>query len=407
MAQVKLQEKFNRLYKGFLKIDKTKYKFYFGSYLENIEKIISKIAPYSTVCIVSSNRSFMRYGKNLYDFLLSIGNKPVNVVLDSISDSIDDACGLFNLPEDTRCIICLEDKYFNVLAYFANIKKIPMIIMPTSFGINNMVKSRVEIKSNNQTDLIKINIVRHIVVDKLVLMNTGDFYLAYSIIMSKLPAFIDYRFYSAITKKSPAVFAYNTAKTAVSDTFDCFEEKTDLTEKMICNLFAVLLADEESGGKLFGTSAINVASKLYNNLTDEDKLLLSMHLMYIYSVASKKGYNLVEIADYIERVQFLQDKTSEDLSELTNSYVEQNKLIGSRLDGIGALLSKLDEEIQSLYALYDSIKKRYLVLSGKKELETKEDLFEVLKYCGDYKDNINLLSYLRETGFLECVWKTK
>ena len=174
---------------------------FYGNFIKNI-KLVMKNFPYSKVALICTENSFESFGKSLIDFLKKEGIVPLSIIVNNLSDKVEDLSKLFCLPEDLRCVITFDIDLVNALSYFAFVKQIPLIFIPTSVNVKGVFNNKIRVTVDGKEDKIKITTKKYIIIDeKLLVAQKKDLLTAYLNALTSLVSVIDLRVNKTIFSK--------------------------------------------------------------------------------------------------------------------------------------------------------------------------------------------------------------
>ncbi|MBE7086855.1 MAG: hypothetical protein E7369_00965 [Clostridiales bacterium] len=379
-----------------------KVKFYGGIYTEILQNIITAYYPYSKVCLLASERTYLKYGKNFSGAVKGAGGRFVGITLDVLGLSdIDDVAPLFNLPDDVRIIAVCDKELLGVATYFATIRSLTVIYVPFTLDLSVVYSPKFNLKNGDVVDRVKLSAEKIVILDNN-LIDAKTIPSTYSLVISGLVSLADYRIYTTANKIKPDKDCYLLAKTCVNKAYGVIKEKpSDRAGVLMEASCGFGIANAVTGGTLNDFSAVEQACRL---IKSENRILLSEKILGLYSVGFSSDKDLLFTHDYLKRCEHVSDKTGYNLSQIASGLESQSRTYKKYEGGLKSVCEKIGVESKENLKLFASIKNTYSKLGGKDSAANSEDIKNAVYYSGDTPFYSNGLSCLREIGVLENIF---
>lgn len=124
------------------------------------------------------------------------GCTPVNVILKNTFDKrLENAGGLFRLPEDVRLAVVTDNELFDAASYFAGIRGIPLALVPASTNVQGGAGDTVTVNVRGYEETFFTGAERIFLIDEALFRKCEPLAAAdtFAEIISKTVAMIDYR----------------------------------------------------------------------------------------------------------------------------------------------------------------------------------------------------------------------
>ncbi len=379
--------------------------FYGGDFTVRLDEILSKVAPSGRVVVIATESVYLEYYKKIQSALKTSGSRLAGMVINPAKNvSVDGASELFNLPEDTRAVIIFEKQVFDYSAYYASVKDLPLIVIPTTPILDYALSTATCLLNGKVVDRVNILAKRHIIIDYK-LVNETPIAESYAHLASILPTLADYRFYCAVNNVTPCKYAYALAKKSLTLALNAFKLSSGLMPLIFAECSAYFgIANGVTGGALNDFSAVNTCAKLLSHETAGCKLYLSVKLLGIYNLMLNGGYDkLIALTDYAERAKVFSQKYPFPEEQLISCLITQIRAIRRGEKKLTATAKQLAPEISANVKYAENLIKIYRALGGKPVRFEDKALVNAVKRGGDAPYFLNGLSIARSTGILEYV----
>ncbi len=380
-------------------------RFYCGNYKYNLKKITDELCPSGKVALFNKENISEEFFNSLGTFLKSIGIRPFYMTFkENVRADIDDLCGAFNLPEDIRAVIVNDKSLFDVSAYFAQVRNIPMVIIPSDYALSGILKTNVVIKNGRKFDLIGITVKKYILIDISVIAK-NSLHAAFAGIISRLPALIDYRIYGAVTDCTLNSEAYDLAREAITDAYSkCAENRFD-AYTAIKDLYTLEIAGAYKYELFFGSS-VEAVKRLLNPFSavcePEEELIATSKIIRLYKLWADSENCVLNYVDYMARAEKISEISDADENFILYRLSEQVKQLEKKRGIIKRIKKTLASELKGMCRAMDSAEKFYYSLGGKKiSVKNTVRLGKIIRLAGDEPFALNGLSVMREEGLLE------
>lgn len=312
---------------------------------ENFYEKCANLAPFSRVLFISSERFFLRRGKEI---VLELYKKQLKVTTILYSDykkfNINLASCLFNVADDIRLCITFEKELFSLCFYFASVKRIPSLVETKPDLLDYVLQKSINFSNETFTFYD----------DRCIYLKGEENHLeTYSAIVIKRLSLIDYNVKCIVHKKRYCKEYFLALEKF--ENFDCSNLKLDSLFEINKNLS---LLNFNSGGELFNNSVI-WQTKQFNNLSSLDCLFLSREYYTKIMEESKNHFNIV---DYNLRAEKLASLIDIDANKIRNNvkkqldYIKKNKLLvelafNLLIQNIKEILNFIELTIDTAYKL--------------------------------------------------------
>ncbi len=409
MAFINVAEHLNFIVKGYSDKEKLNIEFYQGDLIDNIIKLITKIAPFGKVALVCYEDTFASFIKPLAEQLKKCGIKPIAMLFKYGSDdTVKSVSQLFSFPEDVRAIIMVDAGLYRLCSYFASVKQIPIICGLNGFDTHGICDNLICLKNGDKIDKISLDVKKYVIIDDLLYDKKDGIYKAYANVMSRTVSLIDYRMRHANngTILSPYLFDY--FKDAVTETFnfDGMEQK-ERAVLFVKNALTIELVNALSHGEFTFSSAETVVLRLLNGFKSSFDygllLYVSVKILNIYDVYFNcKASSLLTFTDYNEYIDVLCREFKLNETQLLDGMQEQLAYIKKGKSRSEGAKFKLKKEVSTLNKLGVKTLERFKALGGR--INAIDDRLKIaLKHCGDTFYGINTMSLAREAGVTEFI----
>ncbi|MBE5756624.1 MAG: iron-containing alcohol dehydrogenase family protein [Clostridiales bacterium] len=374
---------------------------FYGDFFKNVKEILKKDIPFSKVVVITKTKSFEKFGNKLLEELKENGNIPLSLVLDNLDNSVEKISSLFCLPEDIRCVISFDIELIDALSYFAEIKNIPLIFIPTSLNLKGLFSNRVAIKVGEKEDKIKITAKKYLIIDEKIIET--NFVEVYVNALSNLVGIVDLRVNDIIFSKKSCENALLMLKNSTFEIIKSLSKKRVV--KLIEEQLKIEIVNNFLNDRLYndGYHATIKAQKLLNKTEESYKFNTIFYLLELYRLYfSKKFDSILSIPDY--------EKRAEELSLITNEKeIVIIKRLKENLLNFFEFENKLKKYNAKLLKYINSIlkgKKKFFAIFNKLIKAESVDLNVIKKsiyIAPDLTENYTTLSLIREKGILENI----
>jgi len=261
---------------------------FYGDFFKNVKEILKKDIPFSKVVVITKTKSFEKFGNKLLEELKENGNIPLSLVLDNLDNSVEKISSLFCLPEDIRCVISFDIELIDALSYFAEIKNIPLIFIPTSLNLKGLFSNRVAIKVGEKEDKIKITAKKYLIIDEKIIET--NFVEVYVNALSNLVGIVDLRVNDIIFSKKSCENALLMLKNST------FEIIKSLSKKRVVKLIEEQLK-------------IEIVNNFLNDRLYNDGYHATIKAQN-YLIKQKKVINLTQFFIFLNCIDYIFQKNS-------------------------------------------------------------------------------------------------
>ncbi len=379
--------------------------FWSGETLTALPTIVNKIIPHSKVALLFSKATYQTHAKELTEKFKQNGNSIISVVMpDDFEDSLANYSEIFNLAEDVRLIVTLDQKFFSLVKYFASIRQIDCLMVIRNLNCFGVLSPEITIKNNNYLEEVKISAKGHILFDYSdIKKSTNSIADAYAFIVSHTLALVDYRVNAFITGVEIEKNAYYIASRAIINTYSFFSlKKEEFFNNLVENLFNLELANLFTDNMLYKNFSSRFVAK-QGDINDYSATLLktSIVIAKIYKLLCSDKYDkLLEYPDYLSRTDFISKRLNLSHSYVNAIIVENCKKVESRRAMGVQFLKNAQKDINSFIDCSNTMLNTYTVLGGNPS-QNHEDFGLLLKHSGDL--TINGMTLVRESGITELM----
>lgn len=386
-------------------------KFYQGEEIAQIGKVSSTIAPCGKIAVVYLKQTFDKIGAELTKQIKNANCIPLNFIMPESEEeqeffSVENFAELFYFPEDVRAVVTVDNSIISQVCYYASVINIPVIYSINNINSQTILPYGVFVKNKGNVEYVKLCCEQHIILDHLALgLDKNNFIDLYAEIVSKTPAFIDYRIKRFLCGGKNDSIAYEYARHAVSQTFSAikFENKNKFAI-ISYNLLKIQLANFFAEGRLFDFSAVEMALKLIKKKQSAISLNLCQKILQIYALCFSGKYEATMLfPDYLKRAESLSFATGEKSATFIKSFKYQKNIISKWAKKIEEVKKILLEETESLAKAIEIARQTYIAFGGKEISCDLEELNTSIKYAGDLPNTFNGITLARESGITELI----
>lgn len=380
-------------------------RFYDGDFIETAISLCKDLLPTAKVVVFSTPSSFSKFGEELNVRLKGQRNQTVNFIIDENQEvNLSFIKNIINFPEDVRGVVVTDTKLVRLAEYVCSIRNIVLILRVDKFLDDGIVKNRIHVKNGEITDYVKVSLSRHVIIDLEELSKDENRASCYAQIMGRTVSLLDYRIKTCFKDFTPDVFAYGLVKKTILDVFNIFKYSYfKQSEVLICGLLKIEMANLLTNGEIDDFSAINGFNYLYGNFQatiDAVDVLLGL-----YELGYSENYDkILSIVDYNQINEELKAKSYSGETELLKWLINRSKIFSKSKKDLSTISNLLIPEIQGLKSSFEKMEKTYLVLGGKKLLESdrnSSNFVFAIKHCGNLPFGFNGISLLSEKGVTE------
>ena len=367
--------------------------------------LAKKILPFSKVAILYSKESYNLFANHLTDSLKKNGNPVINVVMDeSFKDNLDSYSDIFNLAEDVRLVVALDERFYSVAKYFASLRQIDCVSVVRKLNAYGVLAPEVTLTNLDRLESVNISAKGHILFDyEEIKKDKQSLPNAYAFVVSHTLALVDYRVNATITEKDVNREAYYLASQAIVNAYSLFiNKREDFFSILIESFFSLEIANIFTNNCVYKSFSANFVAKTCNQNDYAGSLLkVSALLAKIYDLFCSDKYDkILEYPNYITRAEFISNTLKISSAEATKHIVENYKIIEKNPSKAFKSLKKIQKDITSFIQCSSIMINTFTVLGGKlKDLDEKDR--QAIKHAGDLV--INGMSVVRESGITELI----
>ena len=374
-------------------------KFYQGDASDTLKDLVSSIAPCGKVAFITKFDTNLLYCTRFAKAVKSVGATMTTVVLEDTASTIENASVLFSIPDEVRLVITADTEILDLVYYFANLRKIPVVVIPKSLDVEGILKTKIYIQSGDKVDGVIVKPSLHIVIDKTIL--SGTEHKGFAFIMSKLVSLIDYRISHALIKSPVSKKAFDMVKQSVLSTYGVLKLDEDKRfEVILYNAFQIEIASMITKGQITDSSAQTIAvglSKAKDRASAS--LMFAKNILKLYLATCDIKFDLSALTDLNALSDLMQDKTGVDFSVYLKNLKSQVKLAIENGEKAFETLKSLKDEISSFVNLFAEIEKTFISLGGKTP-EIIDYKFSLI-HSGDHYIGANTMTLIRELGLIK------
>lgn len=379
--------------------------FSYGEGVESCLQLAKKYAPSGKVAILYFKNQYELYSEKFSNQLKANGNKPLHVVMPkTFSDSIESFSHLFNLPEDTRFIICTDNRLINATKYFASTRKIHCAFVVNSLDMIGALSPNLSIKTGEVIEEISVKCNIHLVLDsKNIYKNRQAIADAYAFICANSLALIDYRINAFLTEKKIDKNIYQLVSSAVIKAYPIFSfSKQTQPLAILESLLKIELANACVGGQIYKNfSAFWVAKNLTEKELGTNTLACSIYTAKVYSLYFSGKFSEVLLSpNFNQRAEYLSNALNVSEGYVLDQITKQDKFFNRKEPRIKNLVTKLNKDLNSFIACYDFMKGAVNAL-GSTCIVNTEEIAPLIKHSGDLI--LNGMTLCRDGGITEMI----
>lgn len=374
--------------------------FYCGNYVLGLEKFIKKYAPFSKIALASSNLSFEHYGKKIIDAIKSFDSKVISLVLEEqTQNTIESFSQLFDFPEDVRLIVVMDQKLYSYAFYYANIKNIPVVILPIDYNVEGLFDTNVDLLINGKIDSIQLMVNKSIILDTSFPINYYDLFLSfYSNYANYFDNLITESFLGIKSRKS-----YEDFHQCISNFLDLnFANIENNKEDFIYNIILIQL----QYSKLFRSSSskiVNLIAKIMGENNGETKLQIFNFLIHLfYSIKDYK--EIIKELDYKD-IALLCKNYKLNMGYVLDSNVNFLEIFEKNFNNISKVVELLNERTNNLIEINSKFieASKALTSNTNKSVKNFEKIKKSVSLASIYPKNFNSLTLLKCLGIIDNV----
>lgn len=387
--------------------------FFYGNFKSLLSTIVATRAPGGKVAVIAGNDVFLRYGKRAAEAVESAGGTPVNVILKQTYDKrLENAGGLFRLSDDVRLAVVPDNELFDVASYFAGLRGIPLVLIPTATHVQSGAGDTVNVNVHGYEETYYTGAERIFLIDEALFRRCDRLIAAdtFADIISKTVAMIDYRVRGTFRGEWQCRESYNLAREVVSDTFRILNyAESGIPLRLLENQIRMTVACSLTDGLLFAGSGEEQVAKL---LEYESSLPLSecrffaalklLELYRMYFAGELEGG--LKLPDYTARAALMARITGQEERIFLSSFAENRIQLSEIREKKGDMTARLTSELEGLCAIKDKIWNTYLALGGNGNLQVAFSDAAVrgaVYSAPDFPGVCNTLTLMRDEGILE------
>lgn len=384
------------------KNDIKKVSFLSGNLTEQICKTAKENFPYGKVAVLYFKSSYEVYGKTLSKMLKANFNSITHVVLpDTFKDSVEEYSNLFNLAEDIRLVVTVDDRLYNVAKYFASVRQITCFLGVTKINTYNIFSS-VNLTNGKENEVFIPTCPLFIGLDPYMFdISSGEDSDVYAFVVSHALALVDYRIHTMLKGLAVDKSAYTTVSNAVTKTYPLFNYYKEQRRALLVEKSILIQLANAFGDKLIYQSfSSRLACEYCSKSISGDKILsFSLTIAKIYQLLFSSKYdNLLEYPTYLKRADYIRKNSNYQLDYLLKELIDQSKLIKKDKSLVIKLKNKLLKDVNSFIKCSSKILNIFTALGG--QTLSQDDAFvNAVKHSGDLI--LNGMSLVRESGISE------
>lgn len=379
--------------------------FWAGETVLALPLIVKKILPFSKVAILYTKASHEKYSKILTEKFSQNGNPVISLVMtDDITDSLDCYSKLFNLAEDVRLVVALDEKLFSLAKYFATIRQIECINVIRNLNSFGVLAPKITIRNKDFLEEVTISAKGHILLDYSAIESSNQsLSSAYSFIVSHTLALADYRVNALLTDKTVNKTAYQLASKSIVNAYSLFSNKReDFFGVITENLFNLEMANAFCDNALYQNFSANFAVQSQTqNYYASNLLLASTLIAKIYNLFCEGKYtNLLEYPNYLSRADYISKTLNLNHSFVNKAIVDNYNVLEQKRSKSTQYLKRMQKDIQSFINCSKIMENTFTVLGGNLS-SLSDELVQMIKHSGDLR--LNAMSLVRDSGITELI----
>ncbi len=379
--------------------------FWSGEFLTALPKMTNKLIPSSKVAVLFSKATYQTHAKQLTEKFKQNGNSIISVVMpDDFEDSLANYSEIFNLAEDVRLIVTLDEKFYSISKYFATIRQIDCLLVVRNLNCYGILAPEITIKKDECLEEVKISARGHILFDyNDIKKSTNSLANAYAFIVSHTLALVDYRINAFLTGVEVEKNAYYLASQAIINTYSIFSlKKEEFFNLLVENFFNIELANLFSYNNFYKSFSSRFVAK-QGDFNDYSASLLktSTLIAKIYNLLCSDKYDkLLEYPDYLSRADFISKRLNLSHACVNSIIVKNCKTIESKYAKGVQFLKNAQKDVNSFVNCSNTMLNTFTVLGGNVS-QSQEDFGQLIKHSGDL--TLNGMTLVRESGITELM----
>ena len=375
-----------------------------GDFTQKLGEVLKNKAPACKVAFIATSDVHLKYVERILPAAVSVNSKVISFIMPTpVADTAEYFAAPFNLPNEVRAVLVLDNGLYNLASYFAKVRGIPLIYAPVSACVSGALSRFIYVKNGERYDRVEGTSDITVIVDENLV--NGDLAEAYAFNMSRLCTLIDYRVTRAFTGEKTDAAAYFLLLEGVTGTYAIFSERIE--DRALCLLFnglKIALADNSPNFSFINKSSEKVAAMLKENKTavsPENELFFALKILQAYGKAFKTEEVLSVNPNLLARAEYVAEKLKIEQAVADQELINQSEKLCLSIDKAAPIMKKLIPEVEDLCKNIGAIISAYLALGG--EPKTKKTATEI-KYCGDTPFGVNAFSLLRELGITDAAF---
>ena len=378
-----------------------------------VKKIVKSKFSKGKILFISTKQSHEMLWVKLNKSIKNLSSVVINKRFDN---SLENISALFAIDDVLGGVIVSDSDLISVATYFSSIKNVPLIIMPKSCDVENILAGEVSINFRGKKEKIAVTNKRYVVINKSLLKNAEQKSnaVAFSGIASGIIAIIDYRVKGIVADKWLCRESYDIVRACITDAMNVLKFKKQIVSLKLLEIKIKLsIAEYFTGGEFFGGSGGNLVADFLEASgkevfsTSERRFLAAYKLIDIYNMFFTKEYdNLLALPDYVLRAKNCGEITGENQFKC----LERIRKIAVNPTHIQEKLSLHKEKLASETQRFSSIKEKlflvYKKLGGDEKLlsnYTSTELRKAIYHAPDSGKTVSVLSLIRDVGILELL----
>lgn len=371
---------------------------------------LSSLARGGRAALFASRGFLDKEGLRLEAAFAAGGAKAEQVAVRRRFDNAPENIGaLFSFAEGARLIVVCESECYDIAAYFAALKKLPLLYIAFSPEADGVLAPAASVKIKGRPERIAAENPRYVIVDETLLRRAdgGGAAAAFASLSAGLVSLIDYRVRGALTGEFCRE-SYNLVRGAIADALGA-ADKADMPVKLLESRLVVAAAENHTCGAVSGGGESAVAEMLESCgrsrlSAAERKFAAALMLLDLYAAYFSAPHGgLLSVPDYAARAKDLAAYTGYAEGEVLESILASAALADE--EKLAPAKARLTEEIETLRGWSDRIAAVYRKLGGRDVFGnyTFAELKKAVSRAADLPSSFSVLTLMRESGALDML----
>ena len=357
-------------------------KFHQTKEVNDLANVIFNVSPFAKTVIFSKEIKDANLIKSILNDFSQKGLKPIFYFInDNLNLIVENFAGAFNLPEDVRAVVILDEKSIPLGQYFANFMRVPCFYYLTEELPRGVLSDKMLLRVGDKFDTVNLRLERHVLIKE-------NFNLEERTILSLisgLSVLADYTLNTVLGITPNSEKYYSIVKKSFINLSTVNNE--DFVNTAVKCFFTLEFFNKALNSNPFMFSALEIFKMFYNDFIIGDEYFFAINKLL------NKKIEQDFIPDYRKIAGEVCFKLNIGLLNAIDGIICQSKVFNGKIEQI---LPLIKGEFDCLIKLYDSLKKRVV---GERNQKVDKSIYEKLFLTGSTPFGINAFSLVRELNF--------